>query len=234
MLKYHKNAVGIIIMRLSVDEYCKKYKMSREMLSSKIKAKKLNYVVDGETVYIVVDDIAELPQPSIKTEEPQLHTLKPKVTVATVISLYEKENRFLKDKIVQLEAKIDKLVDDKEQLLIAERDRIEQIYSSKDEQLKNILELVNKKIKLQRDEMESNKVDNFNFNNETTLIEESSKEELVELKEYLKSLDLKQFQRKAIKKRFLDVYDSDVRIIQKNSKLYLDLQKYDYGDLING
>ena len=81
--------------------------------------------------------------------------------------------------------------------------------------------------------MESNKVDNFNFNNETTLIEESAKEELVELKEYLKSLDLKQFQRKAVKKRFLDVYDSDVRIIQKNGKLYLDLQKYDYGDLLD-
>ncbi len=221
-------------MRLSVDEYCKKYKMSREMLSSRIKAKKLNYVVEGETVYIVVDDTVELSQPNIKKiEEPQLSTLKPKVTVATVISLYEKENRFLKDKIVQLEAKIDKLIDDKEQLLIAERDRIEQIYSSKDEQLKNILELVNKKIKLQRDEMESNKVDNFNFNNETTLIEESAKEELVELKEYLKSLDLKQFQRKAVKKRFLDVYDSDVRIIQKNGKLYLDLQKYDYGDLLD-
>ena len=204
------------------------------MLSSRIKAKKLNYVVEGETVYIVVDDTVELSQPNIKKiEEPQLSTLKPKVTVATVISLYEKENRFLKDKIVQLEAKIDKLIDDKEQLLIAERDRIEQIYSSKDEQLKNILELVNKKIKLQRDEMESNKVDNFNFNNETTLIEESAKEELVELKEYLKSLDLKQFQRKAVKKRFLDVYDSDVRIIQKNGKLYLDLQKYDYGDLLD-
>ena len=56
---------------------------------------------------------------------------------------------------------------------------------------------------------------------------------LVELKEYLKTLSLKSYQRKVIKRRFLSVYDNDVRVMQKDGKLYLDFSKYDYSDLLS-
>ncbi|MDQ1263182.1 MAG: hypothetical protein QG559_183 [Campylobacterota bacterium] len=223
-------------MRLSVDEYCKQFKMSKEMLSSKIRAKKIDYIVENDTVYIIVtppmatkQEIINTPLEQKNIQKQSVLPQKSKITVATLLSLYQKENSFLKNKIEFLEAKIDKLIDDKEQLLRQEKDKIEEIYTTKDEQLKNILELVHKNIKLQKEQLEAQKVENFSYKNEAEVLEDS---EMVELKEYLKSLNLRSAQRKTIKKRFLDIYDSDIRIIQQNGRLYLNLLKYDYSDLL--
>lgn len=226
-------------MRLTIDEYCKHFKMSKEMLNSKIRAKKINYIVeDSETFIIVPDTLAIIEKNEETIEEKQCissqnaQVSKPKTTIATVLALFQKENNFLKNKINKLETKIDKLIDDKEQMLRAERDKIEQIYSSKDEQLKNILTLVNKKMRFEK-EIDSLNIpedsENFTHHGEAELIHDS---QYIELKEYLRSLDIKSSQRKIIKKRFLDAYDNDSRVIHKDGKLYLDLSKYDYSDLL--
>jgi len=145
-------------MRLTLDEYSKHFKMSKEMINSKLRAKKLNYIIEDGVTYIIVTrssleadkresihkEQKEQNKASKAQEEKQMPH-KPKTTVAMVLSLYQKENQHLKEKIVQLEAKIDKLIDDKEQMLRDEMNKIEQVYSQKDEQLKNILELMNKK-----------------------------------------------------------------------------------------
>jgi hypothetical protein len=100
-------------MRLTIDEYCKHFKMSKEMLNSKLRAKKLNYIIEDSVTYIIVtrsslekDKISETHQEQ-KTKK---DIAKPKTTVATVISLYQRENSSLKEKILQLEMKIDKLI----------------------------------------------------------------------------------------------------------------------------
>jgi len=223
-------------LRLTVDEYCKHFKMSKEMIHSKIKAKKLNYIIEnGETFIIVTrssinrDKRGEINEEKKITTQTQSQIIRPKTTVATVLALYQKENNFLKEKIVQLEAKIDKLIDDKEQMLRDERDKIEEVYSSKDQQLKNILELINNKISLEREQTRVPEIESFKYNNESELVYDS---QIVELKEYLKSLGIKASKRRSIKNRFLDVYDSDIRIINQNGKLYLDFSKYDYSDLL--
>ncbi|MDX9813588.1 MAG: hypothetical protein WC144_02790 [Sulfurimonas sp.] len=204
-------------MKLTLNEYSKKYKISHELLKSKIKDKKLDYISEDGEIFI------------IDKQEPQIaqDISRPKVSVATVINLYAKENRFLKSKIAHLEAKLDRVIEQKEQLLIEERERIEQIHHTKDQQLKNILELVNKKLKLEKDELESQKIETIKT------IQSDENFALVELKEYLKTLELSKEQRKIIKRRFLESYDTDERIIQKDTKLYLDPTKYDYGDLID-
>ena len=220
-------------MRLTIDEYCKHFKMSKEMVNSKLKAKKLNYIIEDGITYIIVtrsslnkDKRSEIHQ---EKKEEQNKALKPKTTVATVIALYQKENTALKEKIMLLEMKIDKLIDDKEQMLRDERDKIEQIYSTKDAQLKNILELVNSKMMLERERETVHEIESFNSQNEAEIIDNRK---IIELKEYLKSLGIKASKRRAIKKRFLDIYDSDIRIINQNGKLYLDFSKYDYSDLL--
>ncbi len=219
-------------MRLTVDEYSKHFKMSKEMIHSKLRAKKLNYIIEDAITYIIV------PQSSLNQElRSEIHAkqdtltkekvvpniaviTKPKTTVAMVLGLYQKENQQLKEKILQLETKIDKLIDDKEQMLRDEMAKIEQVYSSKDEQLKSILELVNAKLAAE----ESQTI------HEIETIEK--KQEIIELKQYLKTLDLETYQKKVIKKRFLAVYSKDVRVIKQNGKLYLDFSKYDYSDLL--
>lgn len=221
-------------MKLSVDEYCRHFKMSKEMLYSKIRAKKLDTVIEDSKVYIVLSDseidviAGEKNTSSVQIVQPQ----KPRTTVATVLALYQKENKFLKDKIVQLEAKIDKLIDDKEQMLRDEIEKIERIYSSKDIQLKNILELIDKKMKFEAQEATFHEIESFQHDGDMQEIAYTQTEGIVELKEYLKGLNIKSSQRKMIKKRFLDAYDNDIRVIHKEGRLYLDFSRYDYSDLL--
>jgi hypothetical protein len=213
--------------------------MSKEMINSKIKAKKLNYIIEEGKTYIIVtrssldrEKREEIHQEKNIIPRENTQIAKPKTTVATVIALYQKENSFLKDKIAQLESKIDKLIDDKEQMLRDEIEKIERIYSTKDAQLKTILELIDKKMKLERAGAtihEVHEIESLNHQNEPEFEEI---QELVELKDYLRSLEIKSYQRKTIKKRFLDAYDNDSRVIHKDGKLYLDFSKYDYSDLL--
>ena len=223
-------------MRLTLDEYSQYFKMSKEMINSKLRDKKLNYIIEDGTTYIIVSQESpnlEKTNQSTPKEEVKRMPQKPKTTVAMVLSLYQKENQQLKEKIVQLEAKIDKLIDDKEQMLRDEMSKIEQVYATKDEQLKNILELMGRQLLTQQKPSHEQIEDVETVEEEAIEVKkEKAKDEIVELKEYLKSLDLEPYQRKIIKKRFLAVYDKDVRIIKQNGKLFLNFSKYDYTDLL--
>jgi hypothetical protein len=223
-------------MRLTLDEYSQHFKMSKEMINSKLRTKKLNYIIEDGVTYIIVtrssldgdkrNEIHNQKKETLKQEKTQTQTLtKPKTTVAMVLGLYQRENQQLKEKIIQLENKIDKLIDDKEQMLRDEMNKIEQVYSEKDMQLKNILELVNAKYMAEKAQTI----------HEVEPVEKQKivkKEEVVELKSYLKTLDLEPYQRKIIKKRFLAVYNKDIRVIKQNGSIFLNFSKYDYSDLL--
>ena len=229
-------------MRLTLDEYSKHFKMSKEMINSKLRTKKLNYIIEDGTTYIIVtrsslapkkrEEIHEEKKSTIKeslvdSEKALVTPVKAKTTVAMILSLYQKENQQLKNKILQLENKIDKLIDDKEQMLRDEMSKIEQVYSDKDQQLKNILELVNAKIASEQAHT-IHEVETIPTKDKKV----SPKAEIIELKSYLKTLELENYQKKVIKKRFLAIYDKDIRVIKQNGKLYLDFSKYDYSDLL--
>lgn len=229
-------------MRLTLDEYSRHFKMSKEMIHSRLKEKRINYIIeDGVTYIIVTKNSIDTHKKELQMNENILQEVvkdvaRPKITVATVLALYQRENQQLKEKITQLESKIDKLVDDKERMLRDEMNKIEQVYNAKDEQLKNILELVNAKLMLENKKETIHEIESYETSNNTVAIEESDEtsenSRLVELRDYLKTLGLKSSQRKIIKKRFLSVYDNDVRVLQQNGKLYLDFSKYDYSDLL--
>ncbi|MDD2789910.1 MAG: hypothetical protein PHU40_04510 [Sulfurimonas sp.] len=237
-------------MRLTVDQYSKHFKMSKEMIQSKLRARKLNYIIEDSQTYIIVSQEAieqaraqqeekvQAVETSAQTQPLKNAPAKPKATVAAVLALYQRENKHLKEKILKLEDKIDQLIADKEKMLRDERDKIEQLYNTKDEQLKNILELINKKMLLEHNsfqmihDVESIDADEEESPTESEKSENEPEKTFVELKEYLKALDIKSYQKKNIKKRFLDAYHSDIRIIQRNGKLFLDLARYDYTDLL--
>ncbi|MDQ7067368.1 MAG: hypothetical protein Q9M40_04975 [Sulfurimonas sp.] len=228
-------------MRLTLDEYSKHFKMSKEMINSKLRNKKLNYIIEDGITYIIVtgssldsdlrskihNDKKVLPAKE-KVVTKSIVTSKQKTTVAMVLGLYQKENQQLKEKILQLETKIDKLIDDKEQMLRDEMAKIEQVYSSKDEQLKSILELINAKLQAQT----SQTIHEIETIESSQTIEKKEEETIIELKNYLRTLDLENYQKKIIKKRFLAVYGKDIRVIKQNGKLYLNFLKYDYSDLL--
>ena len=222
-------------MRLTIDEYAERFKMSKEMVHSRLRAKRLNYTLEDGKIYI-------LPKQDRNKQPHTLHTdssntlsnktsLRPKTTVGTIIALYQKENRQLKNRINELESKIDRLIDDKEQMLRDERDRIEKIYTSRDEQLKSFLELINTKL-LQNYSAAVHEVVDVDHVTDKPVESSWKYNGLVELRKYLKTLDFNSTQRKHIKKRFARNYGHDVRIIQQNGEFFLDFTKYDYSDLL--
>lgn len=218
-------------MRFTVDEYAKTFKMSKEMIQNKLRTKRLNYIIEGGVTYIIVprssldeekrQEIAQTTKPSSPAPSPQ------KTTVGMIIALYQKENQQLKLKIKELEAKVDRLVNDKEQMLIAERERIEDIYTAKDEQLKNLLEVINTKLLLSQD----NTVHDVDVT-ATSSVAPTLANGIIELKRYLKFIGMSSEERKAVKRRFELAFGSDVRIIQKEGEFYVDLSKYDYTDFL--
>lgn len=231
-------------MRLTVEEYSQYFKISKEMVELKIRTKKLNYIIDNSITYIIVSRklLESIKRNNIEVQKkeqmqtPATTTLpKPKSTVAMILGLYQKENRQLKEKIVQLEAKIDKLIDDKEQMLRDEMRKIEEVHREKERQFKMILELLNTKFsqKEQNSDAEIQDVEIQNYTIEdANSMKEKKYNQIVELKSYLKRVDLENAQRKIIKKRFMDAYGSDIRVIKQNGKFYLNFSKYDYSDLL--
>ncbi len=218
-------------MRLTIDDYAKRFELPMSMVHSKLRAKELNYTIENGIVYILL----EKPAPQ-----------KQKTSVGTIIALYQKENQQLKEKIQELEQKIDRLIGDKEQMLREERIRIEQLYQSKDEQLKTVLELIHTKLQLsQPTPIEApastvHPVEEAEEEDEGPAI--SPKPEPIEqdpinphrvsLRRYLKNIGLEPMEKRLIKRRFAGAYGSDIRILQHNGEFYLDLSKFDYSDLL--
>ena len=210
-------------MQMTIDEYARRYKMSKEMIRAKIRAGRLRYnTVDGMT-YIIV----ETPQQAAEQRMPG----------GALLAFYQKENLQLKRKIADLEAKIDRLISDKEQMLRDERDRIETLYASRDEQLKSFLELVNAKLI-----QEGFRLGNAHASVHTADIVENAHEEQaaapaadnaqVELFAYLDAKLFGDAEKKRVKKRFAKAYGNDIRVIQQNGEFILDFSKYDYSDLL--
>ena len=215
-------------MRLSIDEYADRFELPVATIHTKLRSKELNYTIDQGIVYIL---LTSTPEPKQKT------------SVGTIIALYQKENQNLKDKIDELEGKIDRLINDKEQMLREERSRIEHLYQSKDEQLKTVLELINTKLQLSQptpiaSDKPLNSVDvDLDEVFEVPITPKEPTQEThnphkVSLRQYLKNIGLEAMEKRLIKRRFAGAYGSDIRILQHSGEFYLDLSKFDYSDLL--
>jgi uncharacterized protein (DUF3084 family) len=148
--------------------------------------------------------------------------------------LLEEQNIKLQDKVEKLEDETRSLREQKEQMLIQERIKIEQIYKDKDEQLKNILGTLSSQFMLNTPEL---KVESEHFEAEIEEIQEVQEVEhvkfskLVSLKKYLKRNKYSSKKHDKIKKRFKKIALKDERVIIIDKKYYLNLDKYDYSDI---
>ncbi|MEN8146488.1 MAG: hypothetical protein ABFR02_02585 [Campylobacterota bacterium] len=211
-------------MRLSIDEYANHFELPVATVHTKLRNRELDYSIDNGVVYIL---LSSTPEPKQKT------------SVGTIIALYQKENQHLKDRVEELETKIDRLIDDKEQMLRDERSRIEHLYQSKDEQLKAVLELINTKLQLSQprviesaEEISSVDADLEEDNEIPAESSEQAESHKVSLRKYLKNIGLEAHEKRIIKRRFAGAYGSDIRILQQDGGFYLDLAKFDYSDLL--
>jgi len=211
-------------MRLTIDDYAKRFDLPVAAIHEKLRAKELDYSIENGVVYILL---------------PQAIQQKQKTSVGTIIALYQKENLQLKRRIEELESKIDRLIADKELMLREERDRIEHLYQSKDEQLRTVLELINTKLLLSQpypvsaiDTTPPQNIDADLEEKDMTAEEESADTNKISLRKYLKNIGLNSEEKRLIKRRFATAYGSDIRVFQHNGEFYLDLSKFDYSDLL--
>jgi len=208
-------------MRLSIDEYSNRFELPVETIHTQLRNRELDYTIDDGVVYIL---LSSTPAPTQKT------------SVGTIIAIYQKENQQLKDRVSVLESKIDKLIDDKEQMLRDERSRIEHLYQSKDEQLKSVLELMNTKMQLTQPQTANlEEISSLDVDEDITEVSQQlpdNNPHKISLRKYLKNIGLEGVQRRRVKRRFAGAYGSDIRILQHNGEFYLDLGKFDYSDLL--
>ncbi len=222
-------------MRLSIEEYASRFDLPITTVHDKLRKKELDYSIDEGIVHIL---LSSTPEP--KDEQS---------ATATIITLYRQENIQLKEKIKSLEEKIDRLIDDKEQMLRDERSRIEQVYQNRDEQLKNVLELINTKLKLSQPISISTPINENDLSYQDSDLQEKQTEQTIDadpiseqstldldqrvsLRRYLKNIGLEPQHKRIVKRRFADAYGSDIRILQHKGEFYLDLSKFDYSDLL--
>jgi hypothetical protein len=171
---------------------------------------------------------------NISTPKPRVQTRK--VTNSSddkYYKLLEEQNAKLQEKVDKLENETRSLRDQKEQMLIAERIKIEQIYQDKDEQLKNILNSFKAQFLLAPQKNEEEHLDaEIEEIKEIPIIEEEKSLGIVSLKKYLKDTKLSEKKIQKIKDKFKKRAKKDERVIIVGKKYYLDLDKYDYKDLV--
>ena len=142
----------------------------------------------------------------------------------------EEQNARLQSKVESLENETRTLRDQKEQMLIEERIKIEQIYKDKDEQLKNILNAISSKFMLNAPvELEEEE----HLDAEIEVQDDEVENEVISLKKHLKYLKLSDKKTKKIKARFKKRAKKDERVITIGSKYYINISKYDYSDLLH-
>ena len=200
--------------KLTVAEAAQHFNVSKAAIHNRIRRGTVDCVIENGVKYVVIGE----PGGSSAPEENKYY------------DYIEKENERLKARIEDLEKETRSLRDQREQMLIEERLKIEQIYKERDEQLRNVLQVVASKF-LSAGAMESVIEEAVT----AEVIEEADHPEahLISLKEFLKLKKCKGKAKERIKARFKKAAQKDPRITLKEGKTYLDPSRFDYADLFS-
>ena len=208
---------------LTIEEAAKHFGISKEAIHNRIRRGSLEVVVEEGVKLVKVGD-AKVVKPRAKATPAPRNTSNDE----RYYKLLQEQNDKLQARVEKLEGETKTLRDQKEQMLIEERQKIEQIYKDKDAQLKQVLNTLATQFMLtQAPQSAEEEI------TETVEIVEVEEEpsELISLKKHLKSKNLSEKKLAKIRKRFMKKASSDERIITVGSKLYIDPIKYDYSDL---
>lgn len=217
--------------KLTISDAAEQLGVSKEAIHNRIRRGSLQSVVENGVKLVVLskDESAQVPSKKINS----------KTTTHNSDDRYykflEEQNVKLQHKVETLEGETRSLRDQKEQMLIEERIKIENIYKEKDEQLKNIINAISSKFMLNAPQEASMGMDDELFEAEIQVREPKESIEdrrLISLNKYLKSKDFSKKKISKMKEKFQEQAKEDSRIITIGKKYYIDLQKYDYSDLM--
>ena len=209
--------------KMTVAEASEYFKVSKEAIHNRIRRGTLDCVIEHGTKFVVVGEAKSEPQNTTSGND-------------KYYSYIEQENAVLKAKISDLEGETRSLREQREQMLIEEKVKIEQIYKERDAQLKSVLQVVASKF-LTHQNMEAvieeviTTETESDFDDVIDVIDERD-DEVVSLKQFLKLKMYTKKRRTKIKARFEKRMFDDERIIVKKGKVYLKPNHFDYSDLI--
>lgn len=207
--------------KLTIIDAAKELGVSKEAIHNRIRRGSLEVVVENDIKYVVLDN-KKASSNDIKNQKPS------QVNDDRYSKFLKEQNSRLVQRVEELERETRSLRDQKEQLLIEEKQKIEQIYRDKDEQLKNIINAISKKYMLQDSEYKKEEHIEAQIEEKNPLYDNR----LISLKKYLKSQNLSKKEINEIIDRFKSRVQTDPRIVTIGKKCYIDMHKYDYSDLL--
>lgn len=217
-------------MQLSVNDAAEFFGVSKEAIHNRIRRGSLEVVVENGVKMVKFDESQN--QNLQKSPAPKRDQTQLRANDERYYRLLEEQNAKLQRRVEVLEDETRSLRDQKELMLIAEREKIESIYKEKDEQLKNILATLSQQFMLTL----SNNPNDANPSQEETFDAEiedaNAASNIVSLKKFLKSLNLPKPKTKRLKEQLSLIASSDKRFIIFGEKIYLDTLRYDYSDLL--
>jgi len=214
--------------KISIADAALKLGVSKEAIHNRIRRGSLESVTEDGVKYVILPQGSSAPS---KQTPKRANAKTASQTDARYYKLLEEQNEKLQLKVEKLETETRTLREQKEEMLVAERNKIEQIYKDKDEQLKNILNAISSKFMLNAPDEELI-IESQELVEAEIEAEENFSSELVSLKKYLKDENYTEKKAKKIKDRFKKAAKKDSRIITVGKKHYINLAKFDYSDLL--
>ena len=208
---------------MTIIQAAEHFGVSKEAIHNRVRRGSLNVVVVDGVKLVEVDGKAKTTSRA-KTQSRRV----PHANNDKYYKLLEEQNEKLQNKVEKLELETRSLRDQKEEMLVQERIKIEQIYKDKDEQLKNILSTISSQFMLNAPFIEE---EDEHLDAEIEVEVEKPKSALISLKKYLKEQNYSQKKQNKIKKRFKKRENKDDRIIILGKKYYINPVKFDYKDL---
>jgi hypothetical protein len=202
--------------KMTIADAAEYFNVSKEAIHNRIRRGSLNCIVENGVKYVAVESAKSNASANVVSDNRYTQYI-------------EQENERLREKVDVLEKETSRLRDQREQMLIDERVKVEQIYKERDAQLRSILHVVATKfLSHANEEAVMQEVDAINAD-----VIESEIDEWVSLKSFLKLKRIKDKEKKRVKARFeLAVENSDERLVLRDEKICLNPSRYDYADLL--
>lgn len=200
--------------KMTIADAAEYFNVSKEAIHNRIRRGSLDCIVENGVKYVAVESAKNNAGTNVVSDNRYTQYI-------------EEENVRLREKVDVLEKETTRLRDQREQMLIDERIKVEQIYKERDAQLRSVLHVVATKF--------------LSHANEEAVMQEAINADVVDadtenwisLKSFLKLKRIKDKEKKKIKIRFESAAEKDdERLSIRDGKIFLSPSQYDYADLL--
>lgn len=203
--------------KMTIADAAEYFNVSKEAIHNRIRRGSLNCIVENGVKYVAVESAKSNASTNVVNDNRYTQYI-------------EQENERLREKVDTLEKETTRLRDQREQMLIDERVKVEQIYKERDAQLRSVLHVVATKFLTHANtDAVMQEADAINAD-----VVEGEIGEWISLKSFLKLKRIKDKEKKRIKNCFVSALEnSDKRLTFRDDKIFLNPSLFDYTDLLN-